>query len=205
MRTARHLGIVLALALVLAAGALAGCGSPKSTASSPTAAKPAALTAKDAYAIALTAVATSAPDGKLLVCQAADTITATSSPIWEYLIGSPKSNKVFAVLVQNGKAQASEYGSAGLSPAEWSAVPSSDQWKIDSPEAHDTALKVYPTGKDAAYFMGFVTYVPKSAAKNASPSMTWILSFDPKSLANSHATTSTVNVDMRTGTATIPK
>jgi hypothetical protein len=205
MRTARHLGIVLALALVLAAGALAGCGSSNSTASSTTATKPAGLTAKAAYALAIASVATSAPDGKLLVCQAADTLTATATPVWEYLIGSPKTNKVFAVLVQNGKAQASEYGSAGLTPAEWSAVPSTDQWQVDSPQAHDNAVKVYPTGKDAAYFMGFVTYVPKSAAKNASPSMTWIVSFDPKSLANSHATTSTINVDMRTGAATIPK
>jgi len=202
MRTARHLGIVLALALVLAAGALAGC-SNSTPASSTSAPKPAAMTAKDAYAIAITAVATSAPDGKLLVCQAADTITATSTPIWEYLIGSPKTNKVYAVLVQNGKPQASEYGSAGLSPAEWAAVPAADAWKIDSPEAHDKALTVYPSGKTAAYFMGFVTYVPKSAAKGASKQMTWIVSFDPASKGSE--TTSTVNVDMATGAASLAK
>ena len=200
MRTARHLGIVLALTLVLAAGTLAGCSS-----SSPTTSKPAGMTAKAAYSIAMTAVATTAPDGKLLVCQAADTITATSTPTWEYLIGSPKTNKVYAVLVQDGKGQASEYGSAGLSSAEWAAVPATDQWKIDSPEAHDKAVQVYPDGKDAEYFMGFVTYVPKSAAQNASKPMTWIVSFDPASLAKGHATTSTIDVDMRTGAATIPK
>ena len=194
----------MALAPVLAAGALAGCSKASTTASS-TSTKPAAMTAKDAYAIALTAVTTSAPDGKLLVCQAADTLTATATPIWEYLIGSPKTNKVYAVLVQNGKAQSSEYGSAGLTAAEWSAVPGMDQWTIDSPQAHDNAVKVYPTGKDAAYFMGFVTYIPKSASANASKPMTWIVSFDPTSLANSHATTSTIQVDMRTGAASIPK
>lgn len=203
MRTARHISIVLALALVLALGALAGCTNSQSGSSS-TGTKPASTTAKDAYNIAYAAVAaTQAPDGKLLVCQAADTITATSAPIWEFLIGSPRTNVVYAVLVKDGKAQSSQYGSAGLSPTEWSAVPSIQEWKIDSPEAHDNALTVYPQGKDAAYFMGFVTYIPQSAKNSTSKPMTWIVSFDPTTKGT--AATSTVDVNMTTGAATIAK
>jgi hypothetical protein len=205
MRIARHVRIGLALALVLAIGAIAGCSSSSSTSGSSSTATSTASSAKAAYNLAYAAVATTkAPDGKLLVCQAADTITPTSTPIWEFLIGSPKTNTVWAVLVQNGKADASEYGSADLSAAEWSAVPTSQAWKVDSPQARDAALKVYPNGKDAAYFMGFVTYIPKSAqADNTSKPMTWIVSFDPASQGT--AATSTVNVDMGTGVATLPK
>jgi hypothetical protein len=204
-RTARHIRIGLAVALVLAVGAIAGCSNSNSSSSTTATSNAAAGSAKAAYNVAYAAVAaTMAPDGKLLVCQAADTITPTSTPVWEFLIGSPKTNSVFAVLVKDGKAEASPYGSADLSPAEWSAVPTTQGWKVDSPQAHEAALTVYPNGKTADYFMGFVTYIPKSAqAENTSKPMTWIVSFDPAS--KGQAATSTVNVDMSTGAATLAK
>jgi hypothetical protein len=204
MRIARHVRIGLALALVLAIGAIAGCTSSTKTGSSAGEASATAGSAKAAYAVAISSLSTKAPDGKLLVCQAADTITPTSTPIWEFLIGSPKTNAVWAVLVKDGKAEASEYGSADLDAAEWSAVPAASAWKVNSPEAYDSALKVYPNGKTADYFMGFVTYIPKSAQKdNTTKAMTWIVSFDPSSKGT--AATSTVSVDMSTGTATLAK
>jgi hypothetical protein len=204
MRIARHVRIGLALALVLAIGAIAGCTSNNKTDSSTGEASATAGSAKTAYGVAISSLSTKAPDGKLLVCQAADTITPTSTPVWEFLIGSPKTNAVWAVLVREGKAEASEYGSADLSADEWKAVPEESAWKVDSPQAYDSALKVYPNGKTADYFMGFVTYIPKSAQKeNTTKPMTWIVSFDPTSKGT--AATSTVNVDMGTGTATLAK
>ena len=195
---------MLALALVLVVGVVAGCGSNAASSSSSSSTAPKGATAKDAYTLAKSALSTKAPDAKLLVCQAADTISTTSTPIWEFLIGSPKTDAVWAVLVQNGKAEASDYGTADLSDAEWAQVPAESAWKVDSPAAHDAALKVYPNGAVAKYFMGFVTYIPKSAqAENTTKPMTWVVSFDPASIGN--AATSTVNVDMGTGVATLPK
>lgn len=194
-RTTRHALVGLALVLLLALGAIAGC----TKSSTPTTSS----SAKSAFTLAMSALSTAAPDGKLLVTQAADTLTPTSTPSWEFLVGSPKTNVIYAVTVKDGKAQFQEYGTAGLSAAEWDAVPSADAWKVDSPEARAKALTIYPNGKSANYYMGFVTYVPKSAGDTTTKPMTWIVTFDPASQGS--APTTTVNVDVGTGAAAYAK
>lgn len=197
-RSSRIVRIVLAVALVAALGAvLAGC---KSTSKTPSG----KLTAKQALPVAMSALSTSAPDGKMLIVQTADPINTTSTPVWDFLIGSPKSDKIYAVVVKDGKATASEYGTAKLSADEWKAVPGSDVWKIDSDEAYTKAIKAYPDGKpDTLYLMGFVAYVPKASSASTVKAMTWNVSFDPSTM--SKATTSSVNVNATTGEVSIPK
>lgn len=197
-RTAQHIRIGLALALVLSLGAFAGCTGAK-TAGTPASSS----SAKSAFALAISSLSTTAPDGKLLVGQTSEALTATSTPSWEFLIGSPKTNVIYAVQVKDGKVQSSQYGSAGLKADEWALVPAPSAWKIDSPEAHTKALTVYPNGKNAGYFMGFVTYVPKSATTASAKPMTWIVSFDPAS--QGQIATNTVNVDMGTGATALAK
>jgi hypothetical protein len=196
-----HTRIALALGLVLAIGLLAGCGSSKSAES--TTVKPSGQTAKEAFKVAMSTLSTAAPDGKLLVCQTVEPITATSTPIWEYLVGSPKTDVVYAVVVTSGKGEFQEYSQAGLTAEEWKLVPSMDAWKIDSPAAVSAAIGVYPQGKTAAYVPGFVTYVPKSAETSKIKQMKWIINFDPASKGS--ASTSTVEVDMSTGVAELAK
>jgi len=193
--TPKTLRALLALALLLGALALAACTQKSATSSSTTT----GTTAKDNLPKAVSTLSTAAPDAKLLVAQSYDAITATSTPGWEYLFGSPKSGKVYAVLVMDGKSQFMEYGSADLTAAQWAEIPSTDEWKIDSDVAVQKALAVYPNGKNAAYYPGFVTYVPPTQKGPTSQPMTWYVRFDPASKGS--AATSTVLVDMRTGAA----
>lgn len=186
--------VLCALALVIGIAALAGCSSASKTSQSKT-----GTTAKGMLPLAISALSTTAPDGKLLVCQAYDAITPTSTPGWEYLIGSPKSGKVYAVLVMGGKSQFVEYGDAGLTAAEWKTVPSTDDWKIDSDVALEKARALYPNGKTAAAYPGFVMYLPKSEQNATNKPMTWYIQFDPATQGS--APTSTVTVDMKTGEA----
>ena len=151
----------------------------------------------------MTKLATTAPDAKLLVAQTAAPLTATSTPSWEFLIGSPKTDVIYAVMVSGGKSQSQVYGSAGLKAAEWAAVPTTDAWKIDSNVAHEKAVALNPDGKSAAYIVGFVTYIPKSAPKSSAKPMVWSVSFDPTSKGK--APTTTVDVDMSTGVASWAK
>lgn len=205
-RTAQYARLGLALALVLAIGALAGCGSSgqsSSTAGGSGASPADTVTAKKAFAVAVSTLSTAAPDGKLLVAQVGGAVTPTSTPTWEFLIGSPKTDIIYAVSVSAGKGQFQEYGKAGLSAAEWAAVPAPDAWKVDSNVAHEKAVGVHPVGKTAAYVMGFVTYVPKSAKGSNAKAMTWDVTFDPAVQGSSP--TSTVEVDMTTGTAVYAK
>jgi hypothetical protein len=199
-RIARYYLLAIALASVLAIGAVTGC----------TTAKPAATTtpadtstAKGALTVAMSTLSTAAPDGKLLVAQSAAAITATSTPAWNFLIGSPKTDKIYAVAVMNGKGRFQEYGPAGLSAAEWTSVPATSAWKIDSDTAHTNAVAVHTGGKNASYILGFVTYIPKSAAGTKTQAMKWFVAFDPKSQGK--APTSTVDVDMVTGAASFAK
>ncbi len=199
-RSIRNLLLGLALLLMVALGALSGCSSGGSSGTGITV--PPAADAKQAYSIALSAVSTVAPDGKLLVCQTRKAITASATPSWDFLIGSPKTDDIYTVLVDNGKAQFSTYGKAGLTATQWAEVPRLEAWKIDSNAAHEKAVAVYPNGKDAAYFAGFVTYVPQSATTPKDMrAMRWILSFDPASKGS--APTSTVDVDLTTGAAAL--
>jgi hypothetical protein len=199
--TARYFLTALALGSLLFVGILAGCGTSGSTTTGTSPAD--TQTAKKALAVAMSTLATTAPDGKLLVGQSGGAITATSTPTWSFLIGSPKSDKIYAVMVVNGKGQWQEYGSAGLSKTEWAAVPSTDAWKIDSNVAHANAIALHTDAKNASYILGFVTYVPKSAGATKTQAMKWFVSFDPASQGK--ASTSTVDVDMSTGAASFAK
>jgi hypothetical protein len=194
--TFRFTRVILAAALLLTlGGVLAGCGKSASTKSAPTSSGP---TAKESLPIAQAALATTAPDAKLLVAETANVVTATSTPVWEYLFGSPKDDKVYAVVVDKGKATSSEYGTAGLSATEWAAVPNSDAWKVDSPAAYKTALENFPKGNASSpYAMRIVIYVPKSATTSTVKPMDWTVYFNP--METTGVPTGTVDVNGTTG------
>ena len=168
-RTSRPIMVVLLGAVALALVAiLAACGGNAATTVKGT-------TAKGALPVAKSALSTTAPDAKLLVVQTASAVSATATPVWGYLFGSPKSDKTYVVYVENGKATPpQEYGQAGLSAAEWSAVPGTDVWKIDSDEAYKKAFAAAGgKGTPPAWAMGLVTYVPKAAATSTVQPFVW--------------------------------
>jgi hypothetical protein len=190
--TSRRARIVSTVALALAlVSIVAGCGG---NAASTT---PTTGTAKDGLSMAKSALSTTAPDAKLLVVQTEEAVTPTTTPVWSYLFGSPKDDKTYVVYVTEGKVMStSEYGTAGLSQTEWSAVPSADSWKIDSDEAHKKAAAAAGAKAEDAYTMGFLTYIPSSETSDTAVAFVWYVSFDP---ATSSATTGTVEVDAKTG------
>ncbi len=198
---AKFLWLGLALALSLAVGALAGCSNTAKTPETTSATTPAAspITAKQAFAIAQSTLASTAPDGKLLLGQSAVPTIPTPSRDWEFLIGSPKHDALYAVFVHDGGGRFEDNGAAHFTKAEWAAVPGPDAWRIDSDVALAKALAVHPQGKGANYFMGFVTYKPKADAPLKARFMKWVIGFDVNVEGN--APTSTVLVDMFTGEA----
>lgn len=200
--TARVTRAALAILLALAfAGLVTGCSKKAAEAPAPTAA-----TAKGNLNVAQSALSTTAPDAKLLLVQTATVVNATSTPVWQYLFGSPKDGSIFAVTVANGKVMATQpYGSAGMDEAEWADVPSADEWKIDSDAAYKSALAFNKENNSKMpWAMGFVTYVPKSAATSTTiDPFTWSVSFDPQgSLGTPPAA---IDVDAKTGVAKASK
>lgn len=183
-------GVALALALILAA---AGCGSKAANSA------PANASARESLPVAVSALSTMAPDAKLLVVQTSGAATPTSTPTWSYLFGSPKTDKTFLVEVKGGKVvSADEYGAAGLTQPEWSAVPSADAWKIDSTDAYKKAVAASGAKSgEAAYSMGFLTYLPSSETTSGTKPFVWYVSFDP---STSGAGTGTIQIDAKTGT-----
>ena len=184
---------IVAIAAILLAMLLlvAGCGKQAASTTSN------AATAKSALPVAVSALSTTAPDAKLLVVQTAEPVTTTSTPVWSYLFGSPKSGKTYLVMVRDGKVmQTTEYGTAGLTAKDWAAIPSTDEWKVDSPAAYDTAKGAAKASDKAAFTIGFINYVPASAKDVSTKPGIWYVSFDP---ATSGATTGTVGVDVKTG------
>lgn len=200
-RKARILKGAFTIALAVVLGATLGGCKKSTTTTTPAAGQ----TAQQALKVAQSAVATVAPDSKLLVVSTAG-VVATEAPVWQYLLGSPKNDTVYAVIVAQGKTeQASEYGKANLSATEWAAVPAPGEWKIDSPDAHAKALAAYSPGTNSTpYTMGFVTYIPQQSTQTDTKPMTWVVTFDPASM-NSKVTTSTVYVNATTGAVTVPK
>lgn len=192
----RYRGAVALVALValalISAAALVGCGDKKEEQ------QPVGKTAKQGLAAARSALSTMAPDGKLLVVQTAAAVTPTSTPVWAYLFGSPKTDTVYVVYVQNGQPMgASQYGTGGLTAAQWAKVPSSDEWKVDSDEALRKALEESGAeGTPSGYVMGFVTFVPTQSGTQTVEPFVWNVSFDP---GTSGAATGTIAVDARTG------
>lgn len=196
-RDRTRLALVVSLTALVAVAMLAGC-----TQGAATAVKD-GPTALGSLKAAQSSLSTMAPDAKLLVVQTAQAVEPTGTPIWEFLFGSPKSDKVYAVYVSGGKSMgAQEYGAAGLSAAEWAKVPSTDAWKIDSDAAYKSARAAAGgTGDPAAYLMGFLTYKPATDTSTIEP-FVWNVVFDP---GTSGASTGTINVDAQTGKATLAK
>jgi hypothetical protein len=195
-RFSTSLRLVLVLALALTLATAAGCGNKKSSSSTP---KPQGQTAKQGLPVAESALSTTAPDAKLLLVQTAQAVTPTSTPVWAYLFGSPKSDKLYVVRVAEGKAMPpTEYGSAKqLGTFDWNKVPNLDQWKIDSNEAYDRAYQA--SGAKTAppqYVMGFLTYVPATEQTSTATPFVWAVQFDPGS---SGATPNVIDVNATTG------
>jgi len=199
-RRARFATIAFVAVLALAVSLLAGCSKTTSTTSTPA---PKSGTALGSLAIAKSSMTTTAPDAKLLVVQTAEATTPTSTPVWGYLFGSPANDKIWVVYVANGVSMgAQEYGTAGLSKTEWAAVPGTDGWTVDSDTAYTKALAVSGAkGAPAAYMMGLLTFKPTSDTSTVQP-FVWSVQFDPGA---SGATTTSINVDAKTGVATLSK
>jgi hypothetical protein len=203
-KTTRSIRIGLALVLVLAIAVFAGCA--KKTAVTPATPKKSVdtRTAKGAAMVALSSMPTSVPNPKLLLCQTIMPTEVTRTPIWQFLVGSPKDSQSYNVIVNGGVAQSRVIGKIVMKPNEWAKVPSLKDWKIDSDVARTNALNVYPDGQNATYISSLLTYVSAAATNTISPPMTWVIDFNPASRHEKNAS-STVLVDVRTGAAALVK
>ena len=190
----RFTRMALVLLVVMAfAAVLTGCNNKSADTKSE------GNTAMDNVKVAQSSLSTTAPDSKLLLVQTANVVAATSTPVWQYLFGSPKDGSIYAVTVQNGKVMNTQpYGTAGMKDAEWDKVPDASEWKIDSDEALANAMKINKDNTETTpWAMGFVTYVPKSAATSATiKPLMWSVAFDPQGSGSN-----TVDVDAKTGKA----
>lgn len=201
--TAQRLRIGVTLLFVLAMLVLAGC-SPKTAAVAPKTIKWPSVdpkTAKGAAMWAVSSLSTTAPDAKLLLGQTVAATPTTESPVWQFLLGSPKTSMVYSVLVNGRIVQTQKFGKVKMKSDEWAKIPSLNAWKIDSDVARLNAVGLNPNTARAAYFSSFVTYVSSAASRTAtSIPMKWVIQFDPAYQAK--APTSTIMVDMGTGAAT---
>jgi hypothetical protein len=196
-RRAGRARIALLVALVLGMAAVAGC-----TAKTADTAVKSGATALGSLPAARSALATAAPDAKLLVVQTAEAVESTATPVWAYLFGSPSTDKTYLVYVANGVSMggAQEYGEAGLQASEWAQVPGTDAWKIDSDAAYAKALAISGAkGVPNAYMMGMLTYKSATDTSTVQP-FVWNVLFDP---GESGATSSTINVNAGTGAAVV--
>jgi len=194
----RGLRAALALILVLLAGSLVACNSASDSKADLKSATNDTSLAKNAAATALQTINAKHPGVKLLYCQMVSPTNATSTPMWQFLIGSPDDNSVYSAMVGNGQARWQSYGSVKMGKAEWSKVPTTTVWKIDSDVALKKALELFPNGKKGTYFASFMTYLPDAATDRSTTPMQWMFNFDP-TLGKGSAPTSTVMVDMVTG------
>ncbi len=188
----------IALAVVLAA-TVVGCGNQVAENAATGTVDLVGKSALESLPAATSALATMAPDAKLLFIQSGNSKEPTQAPVWGFLFGSPSSDKTYIVYVRDGKAmRPSEYGQAGLAKGEWPKVASADAIKIDSKAALDSARsKAGATDKDA-YSIALVVHVPAAETTTTTKPMVWYVSFDPASGAAS----GTVEVDARTGDVT---
>lgn len=185
---------VVALVAAVAAGVVILGGHSASTTASDSS------TAMGSYDVAQSALTTAAPDAKLLVVQMLQSVNATGTPYWAYLFGSPSTDMGYLVYATAGSVMTwSEYGSLGLSAAEWAKVPDVKGVKIDSDEAYSKALAVSgATGTPNGYFMGLMTYKSAEDTSTVDP-FQWNVWFEPGS---SGATSNLILVDAKSGKAT---
>ena len=185
--------VVLAVLGILCLLLIAGCGRSSDADGQTT-------TAKDDLSAASSALSTMAPDAKLLVVQTAAPVNPSVTPAWSYMFGSPKSGKLYAVTMNEGKVMhATETGPAGLDEKEWADVPDSDSWPIDSDEAYDAALKASGIkGVPRSYTMLLETYVPASARgkENPTKALVWYVGFEAETGSGEG---SVVQVDAKSG------
>jgi hypothetical protein len=212
--TKNHLArIGAAVAILVAISALAGCGNSSSggskSANSGSATSTASVnstdasTARKAAQRALSTLSTAAPDGVVLYIRTPTAVPATVTPAWEVLVGSPKTNNVYSVLILEGIARFHEAGQVSFSPAQWEQVPGLSAWKLDSDVARQKALSVYPKGLKQKYVTGMLAYIPVSGSDTTARPLRWSVTFDPSEVGS--AATSTVYVDVDSGTATLAK
>lgn len=187
------MALVTVFVLVFAA-AIVGCGDKSDQRKD---------TALGTLSGARSALSTMAPDAKLLVVQTANVASATSTPVWAYLFGSPDTNATYIVFMQEGEATPYEYGEASLTATQWADVPSTDEIEIDSDEAHELAAKeLSGADADAPWVMGLVTYLP-GAEQSGVKQMSWSVTFNPE--AAEEADIKVFEVDARTGKVTVPE
>ena len=181
--------MALGLLFVLVLSGCGGGGNSNSAAS--------VGSAKSGLSAAESALSTLAPDAKLLVIQTATTVSGAEQPIWAYVFGSPKTGKVYTVLLTEDKVMhANESGEAKLSADEWAAIPGADSIKIDSQEAYDKALAESGIeGTPSSYTMLVETHVPKSAEGSNTKALTWYVSFE----ASGGQMSDIYRVDAKTG------
>ena len=196
VRVAMILGGAVAVALLLL---VSGCGGK----SSGTTTGETGPTALGSLSAARSSLSTMAPDAKLLIVQMAQGATPTDTPVWAYLFGSPSSDKIFAVYTTGGKVmQAQEAGTGGLSADQWKDVPGTEYWKVDSDEAYKKAVAVSgASGDPAGYYMGMLLYKSPEDTSTVKP-FVWQVFLEP---GKSGATTSTIEVDAKTGSAAVAK
>jgi hypothetical protein len=200
-RSASFLSLALVVALALTVLTATGCGNKAGSSTTPP--KPQGQTAKQALPVAESAISTTAPDAKLLLVQTAQAVTPTSTPVWSYLFGSPKSGMLYVVRVADGTAMPpSEYGKATeVGTFEWDKIPNLDQWKVDSDGAYEDAYAVSGAKSvPAQYVMGMLTYVPKTEETSTAQPFVWAVQFDP---GTSGAVPNIINVNATTGAAEV--
>jgi len=153
--------------------------------------------------VAESAVATLAPDAKLLVVQAPSASMSGGAPLWVFLFGSPETGEMFSVSTANGVVMdTARAGAAPLETDEWASVPETAAWDVDSDEAYETALDAAALGADpTGYVMVMETYVPASAP--AEPEVTAFVWYVTFTMADADATPPIVAVDASTGEATL--
>lgn len=183
-----------AAAALVVMGVLAGCsGSGGAVASGPT--------ALGSLSAAESALATSAPDARLLMVQTAQSAATTGTPVWAFVFGSPATDMTYLVYTIEGKVMtAGENGQAGLSADQWADVPETAAWKIDSDTAYEKAFAASGgSGTPAGYFMGLITYKSATDTSTVEP-FQWNVWIDP---GTTGATTSKILVDAKSGKATV--
>lgn len=198
------IGLVVVLALVLLSGCTQKASAPAVKAGSATAPTvPRGSTALANLGPAQSSLSTIAPDAKLLLVTLGEDTAPTGTPVWTFLFGSPSTDKSYVVHISLGQVMAAqEYGAAGLTKGEWSNVPGTESWKIDSDAAYAKALTLGGADRSSSkYMMGLETYKSSADTGTVEP-FVWRVLLYP---STSSETTTHVDVNATTGAASVRK
>lgn len=193
-----HLALVAVLGIAVMA-LVAGCGKART----PGTTQSVGTTAIETIPVAQSALATMAPDARLLVLQTAEAVAPTGTPVWGYLFGSPSTDKTYVVYASAGRALGAEQnGTAGLSKDEWAKVPATYDWSVDSDSAYRAAVAVSGAKSTPnAVYMGLLNFKANDDTSTVEP-LVWQVYFDP---GQSGATKDLITVDAKTGAAAVAK